>query len=427
MQLLFSCNCFNSCNYFFSEETIELTPDQIQSKLELQTIKSSLNLSDHTQIIKYEPGPKEEGPIKMEEKFIQQKNEEMSEMLDIEDSIPMAFLVQKPNSNKHIYTEDNGKVDTPVKIESNSTETVPEDNETTVEISEKMDVVNEETEQTDNLKTDNLNQNNKPNDISSGNVDNKIEEVKNLTSSDESCPNEEKTSSKSKSDDNSSNKSDSEKESIDSKWFSILQRQLTIGKYLDDSLNQQTVIASQNLNCDEVHNVAGNRWDISNNLQYFNFSGIDAATTNANVFVSSENIDSSLTLSGLDASLIDSVMNNEVNGSASSETNKDNCQMDNDIEVDAKSDTDKGNEIVGSLQAESSEAPSPLNNQNNNYQGQNIPNYINFNINSLSAYLQCDSPSPLPMTADEQKQLDNVKAFGMPKKLEKNFVPTPLR
>lgn len=357
----------------------------------------------------------------MEEKFIQQKNEEMSEMLDIEDSIPTAFLVQKPNSNKHIYTEDNGKAELPIKTETNNSDIVPETEEPTTPANDNnIEVVNEEAEQNDNLKTDNLNENGKPIDVISENVDNKIEDMK-IQTVEESCPIEEKNGSK-KSDESSSNKSDSEKDVNDSKWFSILQRQLTIGKYLDDSLNQQTVTASQNLNCDEVHNVAGNRWDISNNLQYFNFSGLDtAATTSA--LVSNENIDSSLTLSGLDASLIDSVMNNEVNGTSVSETNKDVCQVDNDVEVDAKSDTEKGNENI----AESSEAPSPINNQNANYQGHNIPNYINFNINNLSAYLQCDSPSPLPMTAEEQKQLDNVKAFGMPKKLEKNFVSTPLR
>lgn len=51
----------------------------------------------------------------MEEKYIQQQQNSQQDMLDIEDSIPTAFLVQKP-SHKPMYAAQAEPVDKPQEI-----------------------------------------------------------------------------------------------------------------------------------------------------------------------------------------------------------------------------------------------------------------------------------------------------------------------
>lgn len=114
----------------------ETQAEALKSQLELKNIKSELNLSDHTQIIKYEPNVKhgackvEGSSIKMEEKFIQHKqNSEGQDMLDIEDSIPTAFLVQKP-THKPLYAAQAEPADRPqeiVKVENVKVEAPEQD------------------------------------------------------------------------------------------------------------------------------------------------------------------------------------------------------------------------------------------------------------------------------------------------------------
>ncbi|XP_048002143.1 uncharacterized protein LOC125238758 [Leguminivora glycinivorella] len=58
---------------------------------------------------------KVEGSIKMEEKYIQHKQTNEEEMLDIEDSIPTAFLVQKP-THTPMFAAQPEAVDKPQEI-----------------------------------------------------------------------------------------------------------------------------------------------------------------------------------------------------------------------------------------------------------------------------------------------------------------------
>ncbi|XP_028168023.1 uncharacterized protein LOC114358294 isoform X3 [Ostrinia furnacalis] len=377
-------------------ETEMLKEEALKSEMELKSIKSELNLSDHTQIIKYEPNVKhgackvEGSSIKMEEKYIQQKqNNEEEDMLDIEDSIPTAFLVQKP-THKPMYAAQAEPVDKPqeiVKVENlvKKEETEPEE--------PKDQLVN------------NLEELRKMAEAVSSQLDaaKKAEaEVK-----DEKEPIEVK-------------KEVMEPDSahghlysrmLEGKWFSILRHESSFLNNINESDKADLPTYCDNEHtCAEVVLCQGHKWDVSNNLHLLNDPSLFTLNSMVtSVQVPSNNVyaDSSLTMSGLDQDMMDASINKDV--SMQEEAEEESKEQDNDLEKELQADAIKHDLATQKAKANSLTSLGLL------------------NFNALSTYVTCDSPPPLQMSPDELQQLECCKKQGLPARVKGNFVPKELR
>uniref|UniRef100_A0A2A4J0U6 Histone acetyltransferase n=1 Tax=Heliothis virescens TaxID=7102 RepID=A0A2A4J0U6_HELVI len=369
--------------------------EALKSEMELKSIKSELNLSDHTQIIKYEPNVKhgackvEGSSIKMEEKYIQQKNNEEQDMLDIEDSIPTAFLVQKP-THKPMFAAQAEPMDKPqeiVKVEN---------------------VVKSETEADDNEETkdtlvNNLEELRKMAEAVSIQLDaaKKEQEIK-----------EEKEKVKQEPLDAAAAHLQLYAKILDGKWFSILRHESSFLNNINEIEKQDLPEFCDNEHtCSEVILCQGHKWDVSNNLHLLNDPSLFTLNSMVtSVQVPSNNIyaDSSLTMSGLDQEIIDNSFNKD--GSVQEmEAEEDNKEQDNDLEKELQADALKHDLLTQKAKANSLTSLGLL------------------NFNALSTYVTCDSPPPIQMSAEEVEQLENCKVNGLPKKVEGNFVPRELR
>lgn len=198
---------------------------------------------------------------------------------------------------------------------------------------------------------------------------------------------------------------DPKTEPIFDKWFSIANRELPLTS-LECDTPDMSQIAYSNVTCEGVLQSQGNRWDIGNNAHYFNVpveNAMPALTFNR---------DSFLTVSGLD----DAMMKREIglaeqrklNGEAESGSTTTNPLIE-PCDDDKKSDTLKTDDGSAQMQAF------------------HLPSFINMSLGNISAYIQCDNPAPLQMTPDEHRMLEDVKKSGLPKRLKRNLVPKNLR
>ncbi|XP_059062491.1 bromodomain adjacent to zinc finger domain protein 2B-like [Achroia grisella] len=367
--------------------------EALKSELELKSIKSELNLSDHTQIIKYEPNVKhgackvEGSSIKMEEKYIQQKqNNEEEDMLDIEDSIPTAFLVQKP-THKPMYATQAEPVDKPQEIVK--VENVVK-NETEEESKEKDQLVNnlEELRKLAEAVSSQL----EPKEEVKEEKD--VKEVKKETMEPETAHSHLYT------------------KILEGKWFSILRHEDSFLTNIHEDKNDKIPEYCDNEHtCSEVVVCQGHKWDVSNNLHLL----IDPSLFTLNSMVTSVQVpsnnvyaDSSLTMSGLDQVMMDASLNKDTSVQET-EMEEDNKEQDNDLEKELQADALKHDAASHKAKAQSLSSLGLL------------------NFNALSTYVTCDSPPPIQMSPEELDQLENCKVHGLPKKVEGKFVSRELR
>lgn len=192
-------------------------------------------------------------------------------------------------------------------------------------------------------------------------------------------------------------------EPILEKWFSIANREIQL-----TSCETQIPLSSQaaysNITCDMILQCQGNRWDIGNNAHYFHVPV--EGPSNLQI-----NRDSVLTLSGLN----DEMMNTVLSG-MSTESSKSASSSDTDMDEDVDDDEVKNEMSLDELKCGEPET-----------QPFQLPTFLNMSFANISTFVQCDNPCPLQMTPDEQKMLDDVKMNGMPKRLVANFVPRELR
>ncbi|XP_073964782.1 bromodomain adjacent to zinc finger domain 2B toutatis isoform X3 [Choristoneura fumiferana] len=362
--------------------------EALKSELELKNIKSELNLSDHTQIIKYEPNVKhgackvEGSSIKMEEKYIQHKQTNEEEMLDIEDSIPTAFLVQKP-THTPMFAAQPEAVDKPQEI-------VKVENVVKKEISEK-----EEAEEPKDQLVNNLEELRKMAEAVSSQLDaaKKAEEVK-----------EEKVFElKKEAMEPEAAHSYLYTKMLEGKWFSILRHE---NSFLVSDDKEQKVYCDNEHSCSEVILSQGHKWDVSNNLHLLNDPSLftlNSMVTSVQVPSNNVYLDSSMSMSGLDQDMLDASKDGIV------EEFEQEKEQDNDLEKELQADALKHDLATQKAKASSLTSLGLL------------------NFNALSTYVTCDSPPPIQMTADEMQQLDRCKVHGLPKKKGGNFVPRELR
>ncbi|CAH1642966.1 unnamed protein product [Spodoptera littoralis] len=368
--------------------------EALKSEMELKSIKSELNLSDHTQIIKYEPNVKhgackvEGSSIKMEEKYIQQKNNDEQDMLDIEDSIPTAFLVQKP-THKPMFATQAEQMDKPqeiVKVEN----VVKNENE------------NENAEESKDSLVNNLEELRKMAEAVSIQLDaaKKEQEIK-----------EEKEKVKKETHDPSTAHIQLYSKMLDGKWFSILRHESSFLNNINDEKQDLPEFCDNEHTCSEIILCQGHKWDVSNNLHLLNDPSLftlNSMVTSVQVPANNIYTDSSLTMSGLDQDMIDNSFNKD--GSVQeTEIEEDSKEQDNDLEKELQADALKQDLLTQKAKANSLNSLGLL------------------NFNALSTYVTCDSPPPIQMSAEELDQLEYCKVHGLPKKIEGNYVPRELR
>ncbi|CAB3241680.1 unnamed protein product [Arctia plantaginis] len=382
-----------------SETEAQKKEEALKSELELKSIKSELNLSDHTQIIKYEPNVKhgackvEGSSIKMEEKYIQQKQHNEEDMLDIEDSIPTAFLVQKP-THKPMFATQAEPMDKPQEIVK-------------VENVVKNESEIEDHEETKDQLVNNLEELRKMAEAVSSQLDaaKKAEaEIK-----------EERREEKHKSDLSDAVPAHQQlyTKILEGKWFSILRHESSFLNHVNDAEKLEvTEFCDNEHTCSEVILCQGHKWDVSNNLHLLNDPSLFTLNSMVtSVQVPSNNVyaDSSLTMSGLDQDMIDSSVNNKDGDVQETEAEEEGKEQDNDLEKELQADALKHDLSIQKAKANSLTSLGLL------------------NFNALSTYVTCDSPPPIQMSLEELEQLEYCKVHGLPKKVEGNFVPREMR
>ena len=230
----------------------------------------------------------------MEEKYIQQKqSNEEEDMLDIEDSIPTAFLVQKP-THKPLYATQAEPMDKPqeiVKVENVVKEEEPEENK-------------------DNLV-------------------NNLEELRKMAEAVSSQLDAAKKAETEKAEKEAKIEPEVKTEVVEAdtahallytkmmegKWFSILRHENSfLTSINDDKTNDVPPFCDNEHTCNEVVNCQGHKWDVSNNLHLLNDPSLFTLNSMVtSVQVPSYNVytDSSLTMSGLDQDMMDASMNKD--------------------------------------------------------------------------------------------------------------------
>lgn len=225
----------------------------------------------------------------MEEKYIQQKNNEEQDMLDIEDSIPTAFLVQKP-THKPMFATQAEPMDKPQEIVK-------------VENVVKNESELEDIEETKDTLVNNLEELRKMAEAVSIQLDaaKKEQEIK-----------EEKERVKHEFDSNSAHLQLYSK-ILDGKWFSILRHESSFLNNINEIEKQDLPEFCDNEHtCSEVILCQGHKWDVSNNLHLLNDPSLftlNSMVTSVQVPSNNVYLDSSLTMSGLDQELIDNSFN----------------------------------------------------------------------------------------------------------------------
>lgn len=188
------------------------------------------------------------------------------------------------------------------------------------------------------------------------------------------------------------------------KWFSIANREIQLSS-METTIPLSSQAEYSNITCEMILSCQGNRWDIGNNAYYFHIPV--EGPTNLQI-----NRDSVLTLSGIDDKLMEKVLSGQ-----HTIEHKPDQQADVEQNEDGDGDGDGDDEekkCVELIKMEPETQPFQL------------PSFLNTSFANLSAFVQCDNTCPLQMTPDEQKMLEDVKVNGFPKRLEGNYVPKEL-
>lgn len=294
------------------------------------------------------------------------------DMLDIEDSIPKAILVQKSNEidktiGTEIYTETLG-----AQLSNHSHEY--DDNKTSDDVQLKH-----------KLNCDNIPNSENGNDIID--LDMCASKVCN-----EAKPVDEPIQIKVEIKPEPTDLKREEPEILE-KWFSIANREIQLSS-METTIPLSAQAEYSNITCEMILSCQGNRWDIGNNAYYFHIP-VEGPT---NIQI---NRDSVLTLSGINEKLIENVLAGNYEISSKMEEN------DND-------DVDDKKQCIELMKMDPETQPFQL------------PSFLNTTFANLSAFVQCDNNCALQMTPDEQKMLEDIKINGFPKRLESNFVPKEL-
>lgn len=181
------------------------------------------------------------------------------------------------------------------------------------------------------------------------------------------------------------------------KWFSIANREIQLSS-METTIPLSSQAEYSNITCEMILSCQGNRWDIGNNAYYFHIP-IECPT---NLQINRESV---LTLSGIDDKHMDRVFNGEYTFPTKIEP------MDFEPAEDVETDDKKCIELI-KMEPET--------------QPFQLPSFLNTSFANLSAFVACDNTCPLQMTPDEQKMLEDIKLNGFPKRLESNFVPKEL-
>ncbi|XP_037903201.1 bromodomain adjacent to zinc finger domain protein 2B isoform X3 [Hermetia illucens] len=176
------------------------------------------------------------------------------------------------------------------------------------------------------------------------------------------------------------------------KWFSILNREMPLTAPEQHNTQEYQKLFS-NVVCESQIQIQGNRWDISNNVQYFT-----VPLENGKIDLHFRN-ESILSLSGLDEQLVEGTVTGEEGVTEHKLVEEDVMQI-----------------KAGRIDLRLDEAT-----------GIPMTSLANMSLGNISTYVACDVPTPLSMTAEEHRLLERIKDHGFPKKIEKNFVAGDLR
>lgn len=326
-------------------------------------------------------------------------------MLDIEDSIPTAFLVQKP-THTPMYVAQAESVDKPQEI-------VKVENVAKIETTESKD------DEKDPL-VNNLEELRKMADAVSSQLDaaKKAEtEMKEEKEKKEKVP-----EIKEELMDADAAHVYLHNKMLEGKWFSILRKEnsflsnnnhISLEKLQSNEQQKIPFYINNEHTCSEVILCQGHKWDVSNNLHLLHDPSLftlNSMVTCVPVPTNNVYMDSSLTMSGLDQDLLNS-----------NSIHKDDAEESMDIEVPMADESQKeDNDLEKELQADALKVEST-------HKSKSLIGLGLLNFNALSTYVTCDSPPPLQMSHDEIEQLEHCKMHGLPKNLDGNFVPKELR
>lgn len=253
----------------------------------------------------------------MEEKYIQQKqNKEEEDLLDIEDSIPTAFLVQKP-THKPMFAAQAEPMDKPQEI-------VKVENVVKTESTEK-----ESPEESKDELVNNLEELRKMAEAVSSQLDaaKKAEaEMKDETDAKERPTKQELL-------DAESAHAQLYMRMLEGKWFSILRHESSYLTNINEDKSQDQKIpefCDNEHTCSEVVMCQGHKWDVSNNLHLLNDPSLftlNSMVTSVQVPTNNIYTDSSLTMSGLDQEMMDASINKDDNDDEEEELDEDNKEQ----------------------------------------------------------------------------------------------------
>ncbi|XP_055539532.1 uncharacterized protein LOC129726625 isoform X4 [Wyeomyia smithii] len=195
------------------------------------------------------------------------------------------------------------------------------------------------------------------------------------------------------------------------RWFSIVDKDLPLSSTECPlpSLKGTTpaALARQiytNITCKEICQIQGNRWDIGNNIQFFSVpleKGVDIHFKNESI----------LSSSGLDE--------DEMNDVIAKKVKKEPEQL-TDLKPALKRESIDDNQ---------SEAKHDIKQEGDSeeFGSFSLPAYMTLTLSNLTAYVQCDQFQPLQMTPEERKQMEEIKVRGCLQKPEVRPIEKQLR
>ncbi|XP_058453009.1 uncharacterized protein LOC131431358 isoform X3 [Malaya genurostris] len=195
------------------------------------------------------------------------------------------------------------------------------------------------------------------------------------------------------------------------RWFSIVDKDLPLSSMecplpsikgsTPASMARQVYT---NITCREICQVQGNRWDIGNNIQFFSVPldrGVEIHFKNESI----------LSLSGLDE--------DEMNDVIAKKVKKEPEQLVDLKPVAKRESIDENNaELKHDIKQEG---------ESEEFGSFSLPAYMTLTLSNLTAYVQCDQFQPLQMTPEEKKQLEEIKALGCLQKPEIKPIHKQLR
>lgn len=341
------------------------------------------------------------------------KKREDDHLMDIEDSIPTAILVQKGNNHDETkIVEVNNQIggvnlnssrgpqeDNDVQLvqEETPTITIPDDD------TESGDQPLRETEQPAGLTT-NGGGGGVGDAGSNCDIKPKLENGE-IGADEEMELGEIKSEERIKKELNSDQPMD--------RWFSIVDKELPLASTecplpsikgtTPSSVARQVYT---NITCREICQIQGNRWDIGNNIQFFSVP----LEKMVEIHFKNESI---LSLSGLDEEEMADVIAKKIKLEPTAESDTKPTLIPKRESID-ESQLDVKPDVKQEGEAEE-------------YGTFSLPAYMTLTLSNLTAYVQCDQFQPLQMTPEEERQLEEVKARGTLAKPEVKHVPKDLR